>query len=96
MGRDGVPYTLSPTDPGAGDALERRARRWWIAAILANALTTGIAAAAVLGPRAGAAWAGLLPLLTAPLLLVPFLLRRRGGRRARSAHRARPDAFPRP
>ncbi|WP_376092441.1 hypothetical protein ACE7GA_23650 [Roseomonas sp. CCTCC AB2023176] len=91
-----MPYTLSEVEPGSEEAVERSARRWWVAALLVNALTTGIAAAAVLGPRNGAAWAGLLPILTAPMLLIPIALRQRGRRRARSIHRARPKRFPRP
>ncbi len=94
MAPDGTPYTLAAPDAAA--MLERAARRWWVGAVLANAVAMGVAAAATLGPRAAAAWAGLLPLLTLPLLAVPALLRRRAGRLARRPHRMRPDSFPAP
>lgn len=97
VGRDGRPYTVSPGPPGAAEALEVRARRWWIAAVLLNAGSMGVAAgAAMIAPRILAAWLGLLPLVTAPLLLVAPLLRRRGVRRARQVHRSRPHRFPPP
>lgn len=97
VGRDGLPYTLSPEPPGAAAVLEVRARRWWVAAILANGAAMGIAAGAVmLGSRVLAAWLGILPLLTAPLLLVAPLLRRFAPRRLRRVHRRRPGEFPPP
>ncbi|WP_426957888.1 hypothetical protein [Muricoccus radiodurans] len=97
VGRDGSPYTLDPRAPGADTELETRARRWWIAAVLVNSASMGFAAAAaMLGGQAVAAWVGLVPILTAPLLLMPYLVRRRGGRRARHVHRTRPTHFPPP
>jgi hypothetical protein len=97
VGRDGRPYTLDPAPPGAEEALEIRARHWWVGAVLVNAITMGLAAgAAMLAPRMLAAWLGVLPLLTAPLLLVAPLIRRRGIRTPRRVHRQRPDRFPPP
>jgi len=97
VGRDGLPYTLDPEPAGATEALEQHARRWWVGAILMNAATMGLAAgAALLGTRVIAAWFGILPILTAPLLLVAPALRRRGSRRLRRVHRSRPRDFPPP
>jgi hypothetical protein len=97
VGRDGRPYTLDPVPPGAVQAREALARRWWIAAVLLNAVTTGLAAgAALLAPRGVAALFGILPVLTAPLLLVAAILRRRGLRPVRRIHRKRPEDFPPP
>ena len=97
VGRNGVPYTLAPTPPEAARALEARIRRWWTGALMVNATVMGIAAGGVLlGTRAMAAWLGLLPVLTAPLLLVAPILRRRGARPARRTHRRRPGDFPPP
>lgn len=97
VGRDGRPYTIDPGPPGAAEELELRARRWWVAAVILNAASMGAAAgAAMIAPRILAAWLGMLPLLTAPLLLVAPLLRRRGRRTARRIHRSRPDRFPPP
>jgi predicted cobalt transporter CbtA len=92
-----VPYTIDPEPPGAAEALETRARRWWVASVLANAASMGTAAAgAMFGPRMVAAWLGLLPILTAPLLLVAPALRRFGRRRQKHLHRDRPGRFPPP
>ncbi|MBP0445985.1 hypothetical protein J8J14_14505 [Roseomonas sp. SSH11] len=97
VGRDGRPYTLEPELPGAAEARERRVRRWWVCAVLLNGISMGAAAAAVfLLPRSAAAWFGVLPLLSAPLLLVPPLIRRRGLGPPRRIHRRRPDGFPPP
>ncbi|MBI0538059.1 hypothetical protein D9599_21080 [Roseomonas sp. KE2513] len=97
VGRDGLPYTVEPEAPGAAVALETRARRWWVGAILANAAAMGVAAgAAMLGSRLLAAWLGILPILTAPLLLVAPLLRHFVPRRLRRFHRRRPEDFPPP
>lgn len=97
VGRDGRPYTLAPEPPGAAERLELRARRWWVGSILANAAAMGVAAGAVLlGSRVLAAWLGILPILTAPLLLVAPLLRRLAPRRLRRVHRRRPRDFPPP
>jgi hypothetical protein len=97
VGRDGRPYTLDPDPPGALEALNTRARRWWVAAVLLNALTMGVAAgAAMLVSRSVAAWFGILPILTAPMLLVSPIMRRRGLRSPRRIHRSRPEDFPPP
>ncbi|WP_338662529.1 hypothetical protein VQH23_20535 [Pararoseomonas sp. SCSIO 73927] len=97
VGRDGRPYTSDPLPPGALEALEAHVRRWWVAAVMANAAAAGFAAsAAILAPRGFAAWAGILPILTAPLLLIPSVLRRRGLRTRRRIHRSRPEDFPPP
>jgi len=97
VGRDGRPYTIGSLPPGAAEALDRRIRRWWAAAILLNAAATGVAAGAVmLAPRGVAAWAGLLPLMSLPLLLIAPLLRRRAARPPRRVHRRRPGDFPPP
>ena len=97
VGPDGRPYTFDPEPPGAAEIVATRARRWWVGSILANAAAMGLAAGAVmLGSRALAAWFGILPILTAPLLLVAPMLRRLGLRRQRRVHRSRPGAFPPP
>jgi hypothetical protein len=97
VSRDGKPYTFDPDPPGFVEALELRARRWWVAAVLLNAASMGVAAGgAMIGPRVLAAWLGILPILTAPLLLVAPILRRRGSRAPRRIHRSRPDRFPPP
>ncbi|MFH5925255.1 hypothetical protein [Roseomonas xinghualingensis] len=97
VGRDGRPYTYDPGLSGAGERLELRARRWWVTAILLNAASMGVAAgAAMLTPRGVAAWLGILPIVTAPLLLVSPILRRRALRAPRRIHRRRPDRFPPP
>ncbi|SHJ63878.1 hypothetical protein SAMN02745194_03022 [Roseomonas rosea] len=97
VGRDGRPYTIHPDPPGAAEAREALVRRWWIGAVLLNAAAMGLAAgSAWLTPRGVAAWLGILPLLTAPVLLVAPLLRRRGIRTPRRVHRHRPREFPPP
>ncbi|MCR0981287.1 hypothetical protein [Roseomonas populi] len=97
VGRDGRPYTRDPLPSGALELLEARARRWWVGAVLINAVAAGVAAAAaMLAPRAVAAVLGFLPILAAPLLLVAPILRRRGLRTRRRVHRSRPEEFPPP
>ena len=97
VGRDGRPYTVEPIPPDAAERLTVLIRRWWAASVLANAAAMGIAAgAAMLAPRLLAAWFGLLPIMTAPLLLVAPILRKRGARASRRVHRSRPGGFPPP
>lgn len=90
-----APSAPPSADPARAEATLSAARRWWVAAVGLNALAAGVAGlGAALLPASAAAWLGLVPLATAPALLVPPALewRARGGgkrRRRRAAAVAR-------
>jgi len=74
-----------------------RLRRWWVGAVLLNALTMGttVAAVAVLGWGVAARIA-ILALLAFPLLAVAPALARFAAPGASRRHHARPRDFPKP
>ncbi|UFN48257.1 hypothetical protein LPC08_19915 [Roseomonas sp. OT10] len=87
-------YTDPGRDPVGVEARRRRALRWWWVALLLNLAAAGIAGLGfVLLPRTASAWLGLLPLATAPLVVLAPLLGH--GRRRRTRHRSRPRGFSR-
>ncbi|MGG5823938.1 hypothetical protein [Falsiroseomonas sp. HW251] len=84
-------------DPAA--LARRRSRQRWLlaAGIATNLLTWSLAALAlVLGGRGWGAAAGILALLTLPMLGLPLLAEARAHLIARRRLRGRPDGFPGP
>ncbi|WP_431284649.1 hypothetical protein ACQW02_07530 [Humitalea sp. 24SJ18S-53] len=92
---DGVVETAVPVPETLVARHHARLRRWWVCAVLLNALTMGATAmaAALLGWGV-AARVALLALLALPLLAVAPFLARFGAPGGRRRHRARPRDFP--